>query len=265
MAAVHAPSEGRITALNVPKLRETCHACACSKLRCSKEKPACSRCAKRGFTCTYVTAKRSGRKSNSLSSINRNRDHDVSNIATCAKDNKLFPSQADCFAPSSSNPSTNSLHWLGVEHHSPQANATGPADVLQPFSVQRVRRCLRHLQGRERTPTPFLPRLYHFAWKCPISTSSVRQITSPWVSIAAAVAPKVFPMPFPPCSRTSFLSSGLFPLPILHHNIPPTPTKRCTTTNTSARRTRHAHVSWAHERALRRSLERMPDPGQPES
>ncbi|KAG5918947.1 hypothetical protein E4U53_004041, partial [Claviceps sorghi] len=44
------------------KLRETCHACALSKVRCSKEKPSCARCSKRGVTCEYVVTKRPGRK-----------------------------------------------------------------------------------------------------------------------------------------------------------------------------------------------------------
>ncbi|KAG5980253.1 hypothetical protein E4U55_004233 [Claviceps digitariae] len=44
------------------KLRETCHACALSKVRCSKEKPSCARCSKRGVTCEYIVTKRPGRK-----------------------------------------------------------------------------------------------------------------------------------------------------------------------------------------------------------
>ncbi|KAG6064148.1 hypothetical protein E4U32_000494 [Claviceps aff. humidiphila group G2b] len=44
------------------KLRETCHACSLSKVRCSKEKPSCSRCAKRGVACEYIVTKRPGRK-----------------------------------------------------------------------------------------------------------------------------------------------------------------------------------------------------------
>ncbi|KAG6001231.1 hypothetical protein E4U21_004610 [Claviceps maximensis] len=44
------------------KLRETCRACALSKVRCSKEKPSCARCSKRGVTCEYIVTKRPGRK-----------------------------------------------------------------------------------------------------------------------------------------------------------------------------------------------------------
>ncbi|KAK4168176.1 aflatoxin regulatory protein-domain-containing protein [Cladorrhinum sp. PSN259] len=44
-----------------PKLRDSCHACASSKVKCHKEKPTCSRCAKRGITCEYFVTRRGGR------------------------------------------------------------------------------------------------------------------------------------------------------------------------------------------------------------
>ncbi|MCJ1297563.1 hypothetical protein MMC08_000350 [Hypocenomyce scalaris] len=50
-------------------LRRTCHACAASKLKCSSEKPTCLRCAKRDEPCTYVVAKRGGRRPNKRSSL----------------------------------------------------------------------------------------------------------------------------------------------------------------------------------------------------
>ncbi|KAL3713632.1 hypothetical protein TMatcc_002335 [Talaromyces marneffei ATCC 18224] len=46
----------------IPKLRDSCHPCAASKLKCNKEKPICARCAKRGITCEYLATKRGGRK-----------------------------------------------------------------------------------------------------------------------------------------------------------------------------------------------------------
>ncbi|KAH8701036.1 hypothetical protein BGW36DRAFT_425831 [Talaromyces proteolyticus] len=45
-----------------PKLRDSCNRCAASKLKCSKEKPTCARCAKRGMVCEYFMTKRAGRK-----------------------------------------------------------------------------------------------------------------------------------------------------------------------------------------------------------
>jgi hypothetical protein len=50
------------TATATTKLRDSCSACASSKVKCTKEKPACSRCAKRGTTCDYLVTKRPGRK-----------------------------------------------------------------------------------------------------------------------------------------------------------------------------------------------------------
>lgn len=44
------------------RLRDSCNACASSKVRCSKEKPICSRCAKRHTACEYHITKRPGRK-----------------------------------------------------------------------------------------------------------------------------------------------------------------------------------------------------------
>ncbi|KAL4750280.1 hypothetical protein BDW72DRAFT_176149 [Aspergillus terricola var. indicus] len=61
-------SEGPgIPVVNTPpvKLRGSCHACALSKLKCSQDKPTCSRCVKRGTACQYLASKRAGRKQGS--------------------------------------------------------------------------------------------------------------------------------------------------------------------------------------------------------
>ncbi|KAI1274000.1 hypothetical protein F5Y07DRAFT_410650 [Xylaria sp. FL0933] len=44
------------------KLRDSCHSCAVSKVKCHREKPSCSRCLRRGIACEYVATKRGGRK-----------------------------------------------------------------------------------------------------------------------------------------------------------------------------------------------------------
>lgn len=54
-----APASGRAA----PKLRDSCQACASSKVKCTKEKPKCSRCTKRGLACEYLATKRAGRTS----------------------------------------------------------------------------------------------------------------------------------------------------------------------------------------------------------
>ncbi|KAL4815790.1 hypothetical protein BDW67DRAFT_185509 [Aspergillus spinulosporus] len=44
------------------KLRDSCNRCAASKIKCSKEKPTCARCARQGRPCEYFATKRAGRK-----------------------------------------------------------------------------------------------------------------------------------------------------------------------------------------------------------
>ncbi|KAK8022718.1 hypothetical protein PG993_013485 [Apiospora rasikravindrae] len=44
-------------------MRDSCRACANSKVKCRREKPTCSRCAKRKVPCEYLPTKRGGRKS----------------------------------------------------------------------------------------------------------------------------------------------------------------------------------------------------------
>jgi hypothetical protein len=95
MAAVYPPRQrqttsfasnsGTTTTPNQPKLRSSCHACASSKLKCSQEKPVCSRCSKRGLICEYFVARRGGRKSNRSDST-KNRSSDVSNTAMSVDD-----------------------------------------------------------------------------------------------------------------------------------------------------------------------------------
>ena len=56
-----ARSPGRAAA-GTPKLRDCCIGCASSKVRCPRERPACSRCVKRKMACEYLASKRAGRK-----------------------------------------------------------------------------------------------------------------------------------------------------------------------------------------------------------
>ncbi|KXS96156.1 hypothetical protein AC578_2669 [Pseudocercospora eumusae] len=65
-------SRSRSSTSDEQKLRSSCESCAQSKLKCSGDKPACARCAKRGLACQYVVAKRGGRKPKGYSSMNGN-------------------------------------------------------------------------------------------------------------------------------------------------------------------------------------------------
>lgn len=51
------------------KLRDSCTDCASSKVRCSKEKPTCARCARRGVACIYMVSRRTGRTSSNASKM----------------------------------------------------------------------------------------------------------------------------------------------------------------------------------------------------
>lgn len=53
-----------------PKLRDSCQGCAASKLKCSRERPTCARCAKRGMVCEYFVTKRGGRRPTSRLNAN---------------------------------------------------------------------------------------------------------------------------------------------------------------------------------------------------
>lgn len=126
MAALHSRSpasptpstagQRQTTAADCPKLRHSCHACASSKLKCSQNKPTCSRCAKRGLTCEYVAAKPGGRKPNKQSS-NDNHHNGVPNTTTNYSNNVHLSSQVKWF-PSSSDPSID-LPSPGILHQSP--------------------------------------------------------------------------------------------------------------------------------------------------
>ena len=50
-------------ASRVPKLRDSCNACAAAKVRCTKQKPTCTRCHKSGLNCEYNATRRAGRPS----------------------------------------------------------------------------------------------------------------------------------------------------------------------------------------------------------
>lgn len=79
MSTLHSPElltgpalARRSTVRAAPKLRDSCHACSASKVKCNKEKPTCARCAKRGLACEYLVTKRAGRKHNTRPSETTN-------------------------------------------------------------------------------------------------------------------------------------------------------------------------------------------------
>jgi Fungal Zn(2)-Cys(6) binuclear cluster domain/Aflatoxin regulatory protein len=49
------------SALQLRKLRLSCDSCHAAKVKCSKDRPSCSRCASRGFSCVYSKSRRAGK------------------------------------------------------------------------------------------------------------------------------------------------------------------------------------------------------------
>ncbi|KAI0121126.1 hypothetical protein BJ170DRAFT_688211 [Xylariales sp. AK1849] len=81
------------------KLRDSCQACAVSKVKCPKEKPVCSRCSDRGMTCQYLFIRRPGRRRES------NPSHSSNNISRSSSDHSSFVSHSSL--KSNSNPKSN--------------------------------------------------------------------------------------------------------------------------------------------------------------
>lgn len=141
MASLHAPRpglptlpvshDGQTAGPDRLKLRNSCHACAASKLKCSQDKPSCNRCAKRGLACEYVAAKRGGRKPNNRPSISESRSDDVSNTPIKSNDNVQLPPQANWFGPPSSNAGTDALRSPGMVLQSPALNSSASSDIFQ--------------------------------------------------------------------------------------------------------------------------------------
>ncbi|KAF2118830.1 aflatoxin regulatory protein-domain-containing protein [Lophiotrema nucula] len=98
-------TEKATTTVDTPKLKASCNNCAASKVRCTKERPVCSRCAKRGEDCVYLASKRAGRvaraKSRSPHNIQQPGQHhsesesipgpSISSASPGSRDNGLSP------------------------------------------------------------------------------------------------------------------------------------------------------------------------------
>lgn len=122
-------SQQQTSARDRPKLRNSCHVCASSKLKCSQDKPTCSRCAKRGLHCEYVAAKPGGRRPHKHSS-NETHTHDVPNLAVNTNEDGDFSSQATWFTSPLSNPSIDPLGSPDIICHSSRPSISGSSDGL---------------------------------------------------------------------------------------------------------------------------------------
>ncbi|CAG8893138.1 unnamed protein product [Penicillium egyptiacum] len=67
------------SSLQTAKLKDSCDKCSASKVRCTKEKPCCTRCDKLGYTCFYSPARRAGRPYRSRKQFSEGKDSEESN------------------------------------------------------------------------------------------------------------------------------------------------------------------------------------------
>lgn len=85
------PDVHRTSGSTSSRLRDSCHNCALSKVKCPREKPSCSRCETRGITCQYFVVKRPGRRRMSTSpnspSKSNNNNHNNNNSNNNENDN----------------------------------------------------------------------------------------------------------------------------------------------------------------------------------
>ncbi|KAL7783879.1 hypothetical protein V8C37DRAFT_26580 [Trichoderma ceciliae] len=82
------------------KLRTSCQACALVKVKCTKEKPTCSRCKNRGIACQYFVVKRPGRRRQTI---------DVGAVATNSTTLTATDSGDGCVGSAMQQPSRTSL------------------------------------------------------------------------------------------------------------------------------------------------------------
>ncbi|MCJ1326251.1 hypothetical protein MMC10_002915 [Thelotrema lepadinum] len=122
------------------KLRNSCNGCASSKLKCSQERPTCSRCAKRRIPCEYLAAKQGGRKPNRQSARKQSHGELFSDTATNATSESHLPSQDDWFGPPSSNSDFEPLHSPDVMQRSHNTSNSTSSDMIQDLfgSTDRI-------------------------------------------------------------------------------------------------------------------------------
>lgn len=114
---------------SVPKLRDSCVACASSKVRCHRQKPSCSRCLKRKVTCEYVTSKRGGRNPADRS--------ETAKASTNRLNNAKASSYSTKTARQSSQPSSPPIEWFvqsffGTDIHD-TTTSTPSTTLIDPF------------------------------------------------------------------------------------------------------------------------------------
>ncbi|OKL55387.1 hypothetical protein UA08_09364 [Talaromyces atroroseus] len=84
---------GRSSSTTTSKLRDSCQACALSKVKCHKQKPTCSRCIKRKIPCEYIMTKRPGRKRDNSTHVSTKNDSNGETMETAREGSSATQNQ----------------------------------------------------------------------------------------------------------------------------------------------------------------------------
>ncbi|EED18719.1 conserved hypothetical protein [Talaromyces stipitatus ATCC 10500] len=148
----------------------SCNTCSASKIKCSKEKPECFRCMKRGITCQYAVTKRSGRKQRT-----RQRSNSISSSpmdVVSGSDTLVLPDNVAQMSPMPSiteytdcstslvDPATssilllNALNWGFDDLPSPSSLLSMSADMVNPYLCDDVTTALQQSEASCPVPEP---------------------------------------------------------------------------------------------------------------
>lgn len=128
------------------KLRDSCQACAMSKVKCPKEKPTCSRCESRNLSCEYIFTRRPGRRRdasrlvNTGTSTRSSSTFDNENGNTVERDTiqAFQPSVGACFLTRSTTPSGGRSDYLDMSPQTLSIPATPRPDQMYATETSDV-------------------------------------------------------------------------------------------------------------------------------
>lgn len=141
------------------KVRDCCQACAKSKVRCTKERPSCSRCESKGIECRYLHCKRPGRVpgSSARRAASLSTDQTKSRAAGTADAGNTLDHQN---SPSPSpHASTTADHGTASLLLSPASSTTLSSDRAQcsTSAHHRVDSFQTHMDASDALPSDFFP------------------------------------------------------------------------------------------------------------
>lgn len=169
-------TSGASTQAKPPKLKDTCTACASSKLRCSRDKPVCKRCELRGLSCHYDTSKRSGRTSQATKAAQERRQREE-------EDERLREEQRNQCQPPPNTP-------LQMRSNPTFASSQAPAPVAPMIPMPET--ALSPLS----LPTTLAPEQDAFAWIESLNQDDMNSWNEAWNANQQDFEPSL-PLPLP--------------------------------------------------------------------